>query len=70
MEYYLNLAVMQNARFKEFEQAHPENNRLENRIAFFSQRYEIHISHSITTGIAQIKEYEDIQARMKNLEKS
>lgn len=51
VQYELYLASEQLERFEEFCRERPENNRLDNRIAFFSQPYEIHISHSITQGI-------------------
>lgn len=51
VQYELFLASEQLERFEKFCKDHPENNRLASRIAFFSQPYEIHISHSITHGI-------------------
>lgn len=51
VQYELFLASEQLERFEKFCKDHPERNRLDNRVAFFSQPYEIHISHSITLGI-------------------
>lgn len=51
MEYYLALAREQYERFLAFVEAHPEMNVVDRRIAFYGQRYEVHISHSISQGI-------------------
>lgn len=58
MEYYLQLASDQRARYQDFRIAHPQMEELECRMAFFGQRYEVNISHSITKGIAEVLEYQ------------
>lgn len=63
ISYYIYLAEAQAKRFREFQEAHAEMKKLECRVAFFSQPYEVHLSHSITTGIAAMKQYQDNQSK-------
>lgn len=58
MEYYLQLARDQRARYQDFRIAHPQMEEMECRMAFFGQRREVNISHSITKGISEVLEYQ------------
>ena len=51
MDYYLWLANQQYERFLDFVQENPKMDLIDQRVAFFGQRYEVHLSHSIAHGI-------------------